>query len=273
MPVYSISYLGFFFYFNLNIPVNDLDWIFFYMPDTYLYLLVDLASFTVPFLFSFEKKWLHFIGRWKCILAGLLSMFVFFIIWDILFTRMGIWGFNDRYISGIKFKGLPLEEFLFFLMIGFCCLFVYESMNHIMKIKWQESISRHIFTGIALINIVIAMVHYSKWYTVTALGLNGVFILAILIFVPWFSWNKFLLGYVISFIPFTIVNGILTGGFTPEPVVWYNDAENLKIRLGTIPIEDSQYMMLMMTMSIVVYEWCRRSYSTILPKKDGLSFY
>lgn len=228
------------------------------MEDTYLYLIVDLASFTVPFLFSFEKKWLHFISRWKCIVTGLLSMSVFFLIWDMIFTNMGIWGFNDRYITGLKFQGLPIEEYLFFIMIGFCCLFVYESMNHLIRIKWNESISKKIFIGIAILNILIAIFNYSKWYTVSALGLNGIFIVLIMLYVPWFSWNKFLLGYLISFIPFTIVNGILTGGFTPEPVVWYNDAENLKIRLGTIPVEDSQYMMLMMSMSIWVYEWCRR---------------
>jgi lycopene cyclase domain-containing protein len=193
-------------------------------------------------------------------------MSVFFLTWDIFFTRMGIWGFNDRYITGLKFSGLPIEEYLFFLLIGFCCLFVYESMNHLIKISWKESISKNIFIGIAFINILIAVFNYSKWYTVSALGLNGVFIVLIISFAPWFSWNKFLLGYLISFVPFTLVNGILTGGFTPEPVVWYNDEENLKIRLGTIPIEDSQYMMLMMSMSIAIYEWCRKARNKINPE-------
>jgi lycopene cyclase domain-containing protein len=228
------------------------------IPDRFLYLAVDLGSFIVPFLFSFERKWIHFIGRWKAIMAGLCTMAAFFLIWDIYFTKIGVWGFNDRYITGWKLQGLPVEEYLFFGMIGFCCLFVYESMNHLIKVQLSEATCRQFFIAIASINFLVAIWYYHRAYTSVACGLNGLFILFINWKMPWFSWQRFLLGYLISFIPFTLVNGILTGSFTPEPVVWYNDSENTGLRLGTIPIEDSQYMMLMMTMSIAVYEWMRR---------------
>ena len=64
----------------------------------------------------------------------------------------------------------------------------------------------------------------------------------------------FYLSYAIILIPFTLVNGVLTGYITPEPIVWYNDAENLGIRFLTIPIEDYLYYFLMYGMSYVVYE-------------------
>lgn len=230
------------------------------MPERYLYLAVDLLSFIVPFLFSFERKWIHFIGKWKYILAGLISMSLFFLIWDVFFTRWGVWGFNDRYIVGIKWAGLPLEEYLFFLLIGFCCMFLYESMNHLLKTKdMQGSFNwfKPVFVLIAIADIVIAMIFHAKQYTLSVMGLNGLTLLLVIVFAPQFSWHKFFIGYLFSFIPFSIVNGILTGGFTPQPVVWYNDQENLGIRLGSIPVEDTQYMMLMMLMSIFVYEWCQ----------------
>lgn len=57
-----------------------------------------------------------------------------------------------------------------------------------------------------------------------------------------------------------LVNGVLTGAFLPEPIVWYNDAENMGIRLGTIPLEDALYGMFMMLMYTGGVHWARKRF-------------
>ena len=70
---------------------------------------------------------------------------------------------------------------------------------------------------------------------------------------------NFLISYFFHLIPFLIVNGILTDGnfdfnFSTDPVVWYNNDENLFIRFITIPIEDFFYSMLLLLMNVTFYE-------------------
>jgi lycopene cyclase domain-containing protein len=67
--------------------------------------------------------------------------------------------------------------------------------------------------------------------------------------------GRFYVAFGFTLIPFFIVNGILTGSFIPGEVVWYNDEENLGFRLGTIPLEDVFYGMLLLLLNIVIFEW------------------
>jgi lycopene cyclase domain-containing protein len=78
--------------------------------------------------------------------------------------------------------------------------------------------------------------------------------------------GRFIFAYLIHLIPLMICNGILTGGLTEEPVVIYNNAENLGIRIWTVPIEDLIYSMILLLMNISFFEWLR-SKQTISPNR------
>jgi lycopene cyclase domain-containing protein len=94
----------------------------------YTYLLILAASFAGPFFLSFDKK-VAFYKKWKYVFAAMIIPAVFYIAWDSYFTRINVWQFNSKYIVGPKFLELPVEEWLFFIIIPYCCIFVYECIK------------------------------------------------------------------------------------------------------------------------------------------------
>jgi lycopene cyclase domain-containing protein len=227
-----------------------------------LYLFLNIASFLIPFLYSFEKR-MNYSKRWKVIFPSLIITALFFIIWDIIFTQMGVWSFNPRYHSGIEFFGLPIEEWLFFICIPYASIFIHFSFQYFFpNVALSDTGVKRIYWLLMIITVPIVVFNYDRWYTFVNFSL---FIIVLTIAV--FKFSAILKTYFITFliilIPFLIVNGILTGSFIEEPVVFYNDNENLGIRLGTIPIEDVGYAFTMLLMSLILMKIIDRKNESI----------
>jgi lycopene cyclase domain-containing protein len=74
------------------------------------------------------------------------------------------------------------------------------------------------------------------------------------------AWSpRFLAATVLHYVPFLLVNGILTA----LPVVRYHEAHFSGIRLFTIPVEDAVYSFLLLLANVAVYEtlraWTRKA--------------
>jgi lycopene cyclase domain-containing protein len=219
-----------------------------------LYLLLNIGSFIIPFLYSFEPR-MRFINRWKSVFFGIILTAIFFIVWDIIFTKMGVWRFNPKYHCGIEFFGLPIEEWLFFICIPYSSLFIHFAFQYFYpKTFLSDKILKIIYISLILILIPTVLFNYNKLYTAINFSLW-----IILLTISYFKFKEILSSFFITFliilIPFCIVNGILTGSFIAEPVVIYNNAENLGIRLGTIPIEDIGYAFNMLIMSLMLMKF------------------
>lgn len=223
----------------------------------YTYLLVNLLSVIVPFLFSFESK-VQFYKKWRYLFPALLIPAIGFLVWDSIFTQQGVWGFNSDYLTGIYLYNLPLEEVLFFFCIPYCCVFSYEVLNHFIKRDVLGRYARHGAIILTYVLVAVAFQYQDRAYTFWTSVLTGIFLLVHLVVLKQPYWSKLVFAYLIILIPFFIVNGILTGTGLENPVVWYNDDENLGIRLLTIPIEDTLYGFLLIGSNISLYEYFKR---------------
>jgi lycopene cyclase domain-containing protein len=218
----------------------------------YTYFIILAISLIGPLALSFDKK-VAFYKKWKFIFPSMLLPGIFYIIWDIYFTAIGVWSFNANYITGIKIGNLPVEEVLFFFIVPYCCMFIYECIKcYFPKLK-NKKIGDSILQLLGAILLVTGLVYYNHFYTSWAFIFCSIFIVIIYLLKKHFTGFdafSFLVSYAIMMIPFLLVNGFLTA----LPVVQYNDAENLGIRIYTIPIEDTFYGMLLVLMNIVIYE-------------------
>ena len=220
-----------------------------------LYMIIDLASISIPFLFSFHPR-IQFVKEWKYALPAIILAAIPYLIWDEWFTADGIWGFNPVYHSGIMIGSMPLEEILFFISIPYACLFTYWSMTKLTKLRMPAS-SQNVLYGVLFTVFALMMIFgSSQWYTFMD-GLAAFVILLATFLVKRDLILKFFPVYLIILFPFFIVNGILTGWGITDQVVWYNDSENMGIRVITIPIEDFAYGFSMLLLSTLLFEWMR----------------
>lgn len=223
------------------------------MNQKHLYLWINLLSFIVPFVFSFYPK-ANFSKKWKFVLPAITITAILFITWDALFTKLGVWGFNPRYTMGLDVLGLPVEEILFFFCIPYACLFTYFAFNNLVEKDHLYPFHEIISSLLTILLLLFGSYFMDRLYTGATFILTGLFLAFVLLKLRARFMGRFYFAFAVLVIPFLIVNGILTGSFIEEPVVWYNNMENMGIRLGTIPLEDLVYAMLMILLSITIWE-------------------
>ena len=216
--------------------------------EKYLYLIIEFFSIIIPLIYTFHSR-LNFHKNFPSFLLGFLLMFFVFIPWDIWFTDIGIWGFNERYLSGLFLFGLPIEEYMFFFIIPYACIFTYHVVYTLSKpTSFNSNIIIYVLSGLLL---VIGVLYLEKRYTsITFISLSFLLVIS----KRFVNMTLFFKTFLFILIPFIIVNGLLTGSFIEEQVVWYNDDYNLGIRLGTIPIEDVFYGMEMLLLVSLFYQ-------------------
>ena len=221
---------------------------------SYIYLWLNVLSLLPPFFLSFHPL-LQLHKRWQYLLPAIFIVAIIFVLLDMWYTSMGIWGFNSRYLIGVKIGNLPVEEMLFFICIPYACIFSYHCLNTQLKRDFFAKIHGLISYMLMLFSGIMVLIYYHKVYTLFAFG-SVLFLIFMLHFVFKVKWlSRFYFAYLILQIPFLIVNGILTGTGLKEPIVWYNASHIIGWRILTIPFEDIFYGMAMLLMSIAIYEY------------------
>jgi lycopene cyclase domain-containing protein len=220
------------------------------------YLMVNIFTIIIPFIFSFHPK-IRFHKVWPRLFPALIITAIIFLVWDAWFTEIGVWRFNERHVTGISIYNLPLEEVLFFICIPYACVFTYYCLTRFYSLEWSDRSEKIFVLLFSVFLIGMAINFQDRLYTVYTFAGTAVLMLVIkfLLKARWIGGAFSVYGILL--IPFLFVNGVLTGTGLEEPVVIYNNDENLGIRILTIPIEDSVYGLAFYLMNLAIFK--RRS--------------
>lgn len=200
---------------------------------------------------------MHFIQHWKAYFTSIIAVGIIFILWDIYFAYQNVWGFNDQYLIGFRILKLPLEEWLFFLLIPYASVFIHYALKYFFPaIQLENKTTKWVTYVLFLVGLLITVFNYDKMYTFVCVGIFTILMLLQIIF-EWKYAQRFYLSFIIIFIPFFFVNSALTGSYSEKPVVFYDNTENLGIRLGTIPLEDSFYCFALLYSITLVFEYLK----------------
>lgn len=220
------------------------------------YLLFNCIILIFPFIGSLLfPKYLQGIHV-KAALFGLLPSALLFIIYDHVVTNY-FWSFNSEYILGIYIGKLPIEEVLFFFTVPFACL----PLWHFSKKIFRGVVHNHV--GYAFL-VTIALILYflsldGKYYTLSmSIGLILLLFLHAGLQVQLFQQK--------AFWGFTAISMLLTLSFnfylTTRPIILYNTQTMTNIRITTIPLEDFIFGFLLLSMTVLLYEYSSKKTTT-----------
>lgn len=214
------------------------------------YLLINILIIFVPLLLTFEKK-IRYYKNLPALALSILFVGGAYIVWDVIATSRGDWGFNPEYLVGIEIFNLPLEEILFFITVPYSGIFLYETGKFYLKNN-PVTLNNKVIYPIALIFIISALIFNSQYYTFTVLLFSALFLLVSSFFnskIVILNSSLYWLWILFMYLPFFAVNYFLTS----LPIVTYSPEAIWGIRIASIPVEDFFYSFSMLSFYLYVY--------------------
>jgi len=105
-------------------------------------------GYLVMLLFTMAGSWwlewafrLRVLRRIRFTLLTILPISAFFVLWDWIAINSGHWDFDYTQTLGVTLAfGLPLEEYLFFIIIPLAIILTYEGVTRL-KPRWRDRYS------------------------------------------------------------------------------------------------------------------------------------
>lgn len=214
--------------------------------------LICLSAFALfPLILTLFAK-IRFAEKLKYVMPSILISGIIFLLWDIKFTGVGIWIYKPEFAVGLSHKGLPVEQWLFYLLVPFSGMVVYEFV----KRRFATLDLNNVFIGISLLLIlvfaVIAYMYRVRFYTFFVFLFTTIY-LGYTIFRK--QYKSHLTSFYITFILMLIPYLLFSLPLTWETAIEYHQEQVLGVWIGMMPVENLIFLFLLLLINLTVYEY------------------
>ncbi|GIW64617.1 MAG: hypothetical protein KatS3mg092_0550 [Patescibacteria group bacterium] len=215
------------------------------------YLIFNLIIFLSPLLSFFIYPKIIYPFNLISILSITISSLIF-IFHDILVTNRW-WKFNEKYIiNKIKILNLPIEEVLFFFIVGFSCLTLWINLR---LLELKLNLNFYLLYFFIFIYYLYIFLKFKKPYTKIVTSFYLFLITLDLILKTKLILNNLFFIFLLIFFLLTLIFNLY---LTKRPVVIYNQTFLSGKKILTIPIEDFLYGINFIYLLVIIYEFLLR---------------
>lgn len=183
---------------------------------------------------------------WLAIQA-ILPISAVFLVWDQAVTGIW-WAFNPAYTLGWYVGKLPLEECLFFVVVPWSCLIIWENLQTRITGKGSLPVEPWVSGGGLVLAVYAA--GQAWWYTFSVL--LALVVLAV-VSQATTQWLRHRVTWV--FVGMVVCATVIFNGYlTARPIVIYTPDYLSQIKLSTIPVEDVFYGLVLIGGIVILYE-------------------
>jgi lycopene cyclase domain-containing protein len=205
-------------------------------------------------MFLFVKKSIVFITELKYMLPAIIFSGTVFVLINNRFLDSGIISFNPDYLVGKTLFHLPIEEWLFLLIMSLFIFSVYILVN----VRFANFEKSNLFFAISV--VLLLVFGFMAWTSRPRLVPFFTFFLLVIYFGYTLyrrrfnvHLTKFYISYIIVFIPYFLFKAILN----TLPVILYNNDFTLGFWILNVPVEEFGNLFLMMLINITIFEFLK----------------
>ncbi len=215
------------------------------------YLLFDLAVLAGPVALGFFGP-TFFRGRSARAFIAALIAAIPFLIWDVAVADTH-WFFSPERTLGWRPGGLPIEEWLFFLAVPYALIFSWEMFLGGPKSRRSRTIGAvALGFGLCALALGVWQLAEGRGYT----GLTGIALGLVAVYDARFGGQVAMRRNFVGLVAIVVLTTVIFDSYlTARPVVTYDDAYNLGVRVGTVPVEDFGYGLASAWLASSIYAW------------------